>query len=146
MPIVSVPMNMEARAAYLDVYKADAIETVNAHMRAIWDRYQRAEPWVQMVYLHRAVEGYAYLNDPDRAENLLTRYPTVARGIPSYGANHDAVAAAYVEFNNQYTAVLVADYEDHRHTIEGIPAQVDKPQVDTLVNAFVIGHPVGGAQ
>ena len=66
MPIVYVDIDEAARQSYLAVYQQQAIARVDAHARAIWTQILTVEPWLEMVYLHRAVQGYAYLNDPSK--------------------------------------------------------------------------------
>ena len=141
MPIVYVEIDEAARQAYLAVYQQQAIARVDAHARAIWAQYLTVEPWLEMVYLHRAVQGYAYLNDP-AAEDHLDRYPVVASGVPSYGATRPEVAAAYVQHSNQISVTIAGVYEAHRHTVNAIPGQLDKPQIDALVNGFIGGNPL----
>ena len=144
MPIVYVEIDEAARNAYLLVYQQRGIALVKDHARALWARFMVEEPWVEMVYLHRAVQGFAYLNDP-AAEDHLDRYPVVAAGTPHYGTTRPEVAAAYVHHSNQISATIAGLYESRRLTINAIPGQLDKPQVDALVNGFIGGNPLNPA-
>ena len=141
MPIVYVEIDEAARQAYLAVYQQRAIDRVDAHTRAIWEQILTVEPWREMGDLHRAVQGYAYLNDP-AAEDHLDRYPVVVSGVPNYGATRAEVAAAYVHHSNQISVTIAGLYESRRLTVNAIPGQLDKPQVDALVNGFVGGNPL----
>lgn len=144
MPVVFVSIDAAARATYLEIYKAEAIDAVDAHIEKILAVNFDRTTFVETVYQHRAVQAFAYLNDPDRDDNIA-RYPLIATGIPSYGATRLDVANAYIEFNNSISVALISLYEDHRHVVnEHIPAQVDKPQIDTLRDAFIASHPIWG--
>ena len=144
MPILTVYADFPARDAYLLVYKQEAIDTVNQRTRDFWAAFTNGTPWVEMVQQHRAMQAYAYLNDPD-AESHLPRYGLIVAGVPSYGANHTEVAEQYIS-ETQYLSSTINDlYEDRRHAVvEHIPAQSDKPQVDTVVNTF-LGRWIPGA-
>ncbi len=141
MPVVYVEIDQDARAAYLVRYQQQGITRVNDHARALWAQFMVVEPWIEMVYLHRAVQGFAYLNDP-AAEDHLDRYPVVAAGTPHYGATRPEVAAAYVHHSNQISVTIAGLYESRRLTVNAIPGQGDKPQVDALVNGFIGGNPL----
>ena len=141
MPVVYIEIDQDARAAYLVRYQQEGIARVNDHARALWAQFMVTEPWIEMVYLHRAVQGFAYLNDP-AAEDHLDLYPVVVSGIPNYGATRAEVAAAYVQHSNQISVTIDGLYETRRLTVEAIPGQVDKPQVDALVNGFIGGNPL----
>ena len=141
MPIVYVEIDEAARQAYLAVYQQQAIARVDAHARAIWAQILTVEPWREMVYLHRAVQGYAYLNDP-AAEDHLDRYPVVVSGVPNYGATRAEVAEAYIQHSNLVSVTIAGVYEARRMTVEAIPGQLDKPQVDALANGFIGGNPL----
>lgn len=141
MPVIDVLVDEAARTAYLVQYQQEGIARVNDHARALWAQFMVTEPWIEMVYLHRAVQGFAYLNDP-AAEDHLDRYPVVVSGIPNYGATRAEVAAAYVHHSNQISVTIAGLYESRRLTVNAIPGQLDKPQVDALVNGFVGGNPL----
>lgn len=143
MPIITVPMDPAARAAYLEVYRAEAVGIIDTHMRAMWDGFQSGEPWIAMVYLHRAVQGYAYLNDPDADSHIDSRYPTVKSGVPNYGATYAEVAQGYVTINRTLTWIVANIYEDYRSiTREVIPSETSKSVIDHYVNQFIEQHPV----
>ena len=141
MPVIDVLVDEAARAAYLVQYQQEGIARVNDHARALWAQFMVTEPWIEMVYLHRAVQGFAYLNDP-AAEDHLDLYPVVVSGIPNYGATRPEVAAAYVHHSNQISVTIARLYESRRLTVNAIPGQLDKPQVDALVNGFIGGNPL----
>lgn len=142
MQVVSVIIDQDARDAYLAVYKQRGVDRVNAHLKAVWEGNYARNAFLEMVYQHRAMQGFAYLNDPNRDANIA-RYPLVETGIPSYGATRAEVAESYIVYSNQMSADIASLYEDWRHAVnETIPAQPDKPQVDTLVAAFISSHPI----
>lgn len=141
MPTVYVNVDWAARAAYLTEYKNAAIATLDARVKAIWDANITNKPWLEMTYQHRAVQAFAYLADPNGDANIA-RYPLIPQGIPNYGATRTEVAEGYIEYNNQISADLVSLYEDHRLAVEAIPGEPDKPQVDTIVTAFLATHPI----
>lgn len=141
MPVVHVSLDAAARAAYLLQYQQDGIARVDAHARAIWQQFMSVEPWHEMVYLHRAVQGFAYLNDP-AADDHLQRYPVVVSGVPHYGATRTEVATEYVAISNQISVQIAGIFENRRLTINAIPLQPDKPQVDALVSGFVDANPL----
>lgn len=142
MPVVHVPIDLAAREAYLDAYKAEAIAAVNTRVQDVMRTNYPDNAFIETVYQHRAVQAFAYLADPD-GDAHIARYPLIPSGIPSYGATRAEVAESYIAFNNQVSADLVALYEDRRHVVnELIPAQTDKPQIDTLRDAFLASHPI----
>lgn len=139
MPVIDVNIDTAARAAYLDVYKAAAIATVNDRVsQVINDNFARTG-FLELVYQHRAVQAFTYLADADRDANIA-RYPLIESGIGSYGLTRQQVAESYIGYNNSLSAQIVALYEDHRHLVnEQIPAQDSKTHIDTLVAAFLAG-------
>lgn len=140
-PVINVGIDSDARAAYLVQYQQAGIAKVDAHARALWAQFVTVEPWLEMVYLHRAVQGYAYLNDP-AAEDHLHRYPVVVSGVPHYGATRAEVAEEYVAISNLISVQIAGIFESRRLTVNAIPLQQDKPQVDALVNGFIGGNPL----
>ncbi len=137
MPVVYVDIDASARAAYLELYKAEAIATVNARVQAVLSTNYARNAFLELVYQHRAVQAFAYLADPDRDANIA-RYPLIESGIGSYGLTRQQVAESYIGYNNGVSRDVVALYEDHRHTVlEAIPAQDSKTHIDTLVAAFL---------
>ena len=143
MPVVVVPFDVAAREAYLEVYKTEGVDRVNLHLRALRTSYENELSWVADVYLRRAIEGYAFLNDPNAEDHLDSRYPAIKLGIPSYGSTHTEVAEGYISANNYFNFQAAAIYDDHRHTINDIATKSDKEGVDHAVSEFIRQHPVG---
>ena len=142
MPVISIEIDLAARAAYLDSYKAAAGAVVETRLRDILNTNYASNAFTELVFQHRAVQAFAWINDPDRDANI-SRYPLIQSGIPSYGETRQQVAETYIQSNNLVSGMVHALYEDHRHLVhEYIPAQTDKISIDALVASFLASHPI----
>ncbi len=142
MPVIDVNIDTAARAAYLEAYKSAAIATVNGHMTEVIRGNFATNGFIELVYQHRAVQGFAYLADADRDANIA-RYPLIDSGLGAYGTTRQEVAEAYIGYNNLVSYAVVKLYEDHFSVVHSeIPPQTEKHAVDTLVNAFIGRNPL----
>lgn len=141
MPVVYVSVDQSARAAYLDVYKQNAVGLIDAHMSKLWANISTDRPWEEMVFSHRATQAYAYLIDPG-AEANIERYPAISAGMGFYGTTHTEVAESYLYYFKLKSESMRTTFESYRLTLEQIPGKTDKPQVDVLVTSFIASHPV----
>lgn len=136
MPEVVISIDPDARAAYLELYREQGVERVHARMRDVWSVVATWSPWEEMVVTHRAIQAFAYLNDPD-AETNIARYPLIAAGIPTYGPTNAEVAASFVQYQQATSGVLNDIYGLHKAAVANVQGAADTTAINTYVQQFV---------
>lgn len=136
MPEIVINIDPNARADYLEAFRQQGVERVNYRMRDVWIVVATWSPWEEMVVTHRAIQAYAYLNDPN-AEANIARYPLIAAGVPTYGSTNAEVAASYVQYQQDTSGVLNGIYGLHKTAVANVKTAGDIPAVNAFIQQFV---------
>lgn len=139
MPRVNVTANDIEREKYLAQYRTQGIGRLDERMVEIWTLWDTTRPWEMEIANMRAMQGFSYLIDPDR-DNNIERYRLIDEGLisqPGFGATREEVAKTYVESVQDIALNFHRVVIGHKNAVMLMTSTTSTDNVDTLVNNFI---------